>query len=103
MSLLVIAEGTAEGPLVNVQDYVSILRLHSEYLRALAEQLETQFAKIEETLQGQNIMTYAEAGSQVDSLMQLSATVMSTAESFHQRLIAFSKKTPQGSSPCPAV
>jgi hypothetical protein len=86
---------------MDVKDYLSILRLHSDYLRTLAAQLDIQFADIEQTLQDQDSMTYAEAGPHVDSLIKCSTLLVSTAESFHQRLVAFRKKTQREQAPIP--
>jgi len=89
------------GNLMDANDSVSILCLHSAYLRTLTEQLESQVAQFEQTLQEQNIETYGEAGLHIDSLLKCSALIVNTAENFHQRLVAFRERSKEEKDPLP--
>ena len=74
---------------LETKDYVSVLRLHGEYLRKLDTELLAELEKLEQALRMQPETSHAVPVSLIDQIAQLQRHLAGEANMFHLRLQAF--------------
>ena len=74
---------------MDVKQYVSLLREHSEHLRELASELSEKFETLTQAIDAQQEPSEPNGARPLEGIAELNHSLFATADIFHQRLHMF--------------